>query len=88
MAETAGQRTFAVERLAQDIADVLYAEPGEIPADADLLEFGLDSIRLMTLVEKWRADGARIGFVDLAERPTLAAWAELLTTAGGTHAGA
>lgn len=35
----------------------------------------------MSLVEKWRAEGARISFVDLAERPTLRQWAELLTAA-------
>ncbi|GAA4793132.1 phosphopantetheine-binding protein [Streptomyces sanyensis] len=81
MADTAGQ-TFTRERLARDVADVLYVEADEIPVDENLLEQGLDSVRLMTLVERWRADGAEVAFVDLAERPTLAEWAALLAPAG------
>ncbi|MFD6879564.1 MULTISPECIES: phosphopantetheine-binding protein [unclassified Streptomyces] len=73
--------TFALERLVRDVADVLYAEPAEVLVDESLLDQGLDSIRLMTLVERWRAEGARISFVDLAERPTLRAWAEILSPA-------
>ncbi|MER6913618.1 phosphopantetheine-binding protein [Streptomyces sp. NPDC000594] len=88
MADTAGQRSFTVERLTQDVAEVLYTEPGELPADENLLDLGLDSIRLMTLVEKWRAEGARIGFADLAERPTLTEWAGLLAPAGDRRADA
>ncbi|MFJ5631441.1 phosphopantetheine-binding protein [Streptomyces goshikiensis] len=70
---------LTLDRLIQDVADVLYAEPGDISPDEDLLDQGLDSIRLMTLVERWRAEGARISFVDLAERPTLREWAALLS---------
>ncbi|PRH75781.1 phosphopantetheine attachment domain protein [Streptomyces solincola] len=83
MAETAGaRRTFTQERLAQDVADVLYVEADEVDPEDSLLDQGLDSIRLMTLLEKWRADGADVGFADLAERPTLRAWAVLLDPAG------
>ena len=46
--------------------------------ESDLLDEGLDSIRIMTLVEKWRRDGQNISFVDLFEDPTIAAWADLL----------
>ena len=46
--------------------------------DDDLFDAGLDSIRLMTVVEHLRAGGHDVSFVDLAERPTLTAWAELL----------
>ncbi|MEU5919038.1 phosphopantetheine-binding protein [Streptomyces sp. NPDC047141] len=83
MADTAGQQTFALERLARDVADVLYVEAEEVDPDESLLDQGLDSIRLMSLVEKWRAEGAEAGFVDLAERPTLRAWAALLAQPSG-----
>ncbi|WP_371634928.1 phosphopantetheine-binding protein [Streptomyces zaomyceticus] len=87
MADTAGQRAFTRERLTQDVADVLYVGAEEIAPQESLLDQGLDSIRLMTLVEAWRAEGAEIGFVDLAERPTLDEWAELLCSPrGATHA--
>jgi bifunctional isochorismate lyase/aryl carrier protein len=46
--------------------------------DDDLFDAGLDSIRLMTVVEHLRAGGHEVSFVDLAERPTLNAWTELL----------
>ncbi|MGW6981618.1 phosphopantetheine-binding protein [Streptomyces sp. NPDC054932] len=73
--------SFTLDRLVRDVADVLYTEPSDVSLEEDLLDQGLDSIRLMSLVEKWRAEGARISFVDLAERPTLRQWAELLTAA-------
>jgi bifunctional isochorismate lyase / aryl carrier protein len=53
---------------------------GEPPADdrENLLDLGLDSIRLMSLVEHLRAAGHDVTFVDLAERPTIADWLDLL----------
>ncbi|MFF4262507.1 phosphopantetheine-binding protein [Streptomyces virginiae] len=72
---------FTLDRLVRDVADVLYTEPSDVSLEEGLIDQGLDSIRLMSLVEKWRAEGARVSFVDLAERPTLRQWAELLTTA-------
>jgi aryl carrier-like protein len=62
-----------------DIAEMLHRDPADITATEDLYESGLDSVRLLTLVERWRAAGAEVGFVDLAERPTLANWLSLLT---------
>ncbi|MER5770983.1 phosphopantetheine-binding protein [Streptomyces sp. NPDC001985] len=76
--ETSAQGTFALERLVRDVAELLYTEAGDIDVTENLLDQGLDSIRLMTLVENWRDDGARISFVELAERPTLTEWAALL----------
>ncbi|MFF8960219.1 phosphopantetheine-binding protein [Streptomyces sp. NPDC014894] len=69
---------FALERLVRDVAEMLYVEPEDVDVAESLLDQGLDSIRLMTLVENWRTDGARISFVELAERPTLQEWAALL----------
>ncbi|GAB3214057.1 phosphopantetheine-binding protein [Marinactinospora thermotolerans] len=65
-------------QLRADVARVL-GEPAEtIGDDDDLLDFGMDSIRLMSLVETWRRAGARTDFAELAEEPTLAAWTRLL----------
>lgn len=80
-APPAARRPFDLDRLVQDVADVLCAEPDEIDPDESLLDQGLDSIRLMSLVSRWRTEGARIAFVDLAERPTLREWAEILSPA-------
>lgn len=63
--------------------ETLRAQVGElleepVTDDADLLEAGIDSIRLMTLLNRWQDEGHEVSFVDLAEQPTIAAWAELL----------
>jgi aryl carrier-like protein len=67
-----------LERLRADVADALGEPAGDIGDADDLLDRGLDSIRLMSLVERWRAEGAEVGFIDLAETPTLEAWSRLL----------
>ncbi|MEU8324546.1 phosphopantetheine-binding protein [Nonomuraea sp. NPDC048881] len=69
----------AEERLRAQIAVLLYVEPAELGPHDDLLDAGLDSIRVMTLIEAWKREGRDIGFPDLVDRPTIAAWAELLT---------
>lgn len=61
-------------RVIEDLVEVLFAEPSELSDDAELAELGLDSLRLSTLVERWRGAGARIGFAELAEEPVLGAW--------------
>ncbi|MFF7991447.1 phosphopantetheine-binding protein [Kitasatospora xanthocidica] len=72
---------FTVERIRAEVADLLGEDPADIPLDENLVDWGLDSIRLMTLAERWRAEGAEVAFVQLAERPALEAWAELLGAA-------
>lgn len=57
-----------------EIAELLYEDPTEVTDDENLIDFGLDSVRIMTLVERWRKLGVEITFADLAERPTLADW--------------
>ncbi|MFI7423857.1 phosphopantetheine-binding protein [Nonomuraea sp. NPDC049684] len=69
----------AEERLRAQIAGLLYVEPSELGLHDDLLDVGLDSIRVMTLIEGWKREGRDLGFPDLVDRPTIAAWAELLT---------
>ncbi|MBF6328353.1 phosphopantetheine-binding protein [Nocardia transvalensis] len=60
------------------VADELYLRPEELDPDADLLAAGLDSVRVLALVERWRAAGAQVGFMDLIERTTVRAWWERL----------
>ncbi|MFF2652554.1 phosphopantetheine-binding protein [Streptomyces sp. NPDC058045] len=68
-----------LDRLRADIADVLGEDPADIPLDENLLDHGLDSVRIMTLLERWRQQhGVQADFADLAEDPVLTAWAPLL----------
>lgn len=68
--------------LRADVAELLDLEPGELEFDDNLIDAGLDSIRVMMLIERWRARGAEIGFAELAEAPTLDGWHALLTGEG------
>lgn len=54
-----------------DLLAVLDAEEQEISDDDNLDELGLDSIRLMHLVEQWRTRGAEVNFTQLVGVSTL-----------------
>jgi mycobactin phenyloxazoline synthetase len=50
----------------------------EARPDDNLIELGMDSIRLMGLTGRLRKRGIEVRFAELAERPTLREWWELL----------
>ncbi|WP_121393540.1 phosphopantetheine-binding protein [Actinokineospora cianjurensis] len=60
------------------VAALLEVPPTTIADDDNLLDHGLDSIRVMTLLESWRTTGTALSFADLAETPTIAAWSTLV----------
>lgn len=62
----------------RDIADLLYLTPEELDDGEDLFAAGLDSVRILVLVEQWREAGVEISFTELAERATLGGWLALL----------
>lgn len=66
-----------------DVAELLGCDPAELSPETDLTDLGLDSMRIMGLVEQWRGAGAdTLEFADLAEQPNLGHWTKLL--AGNT----
>lgn len=50
----------------------------ELDKDENLFEMGLDSIRLMAMVDVLRENNIALGFAELAERPTLEEWKTML----------
>lgn len=68
---------LTLERIRRDVAELL-ADDLPLADEENLLDRGLDSIRMMTLVERWSGAGAEVTFPDLAEHPTIAGWWELL----------
>ncbi|WP_330275556.1 phosphopantetheine-binding protein [Lentzea sp. NBC_00516] len=67
------------EQLIADVADVLFIEPTEIDYELSLRDQGMDSVRLMDLVERWRSAGVdRIDFITLAEDSRLGHWIEVI----------
>lgn len=72
---------LTLDAVRADVAELLYLGPEELSDNENLFDAGLDSVRLLGLVERWRDHGATIGFADLAEQPTLTAWWTLLRRA-------
>lgn len=65
----------------QQVAELLGESPSDIDDNEDLIDRGLDSIRMMSLAERWRSNGADVTFVKLAAGPTISAWWNLLSSA-------
>jgi bifunctional isochorismate lyase/aryl carrier protein len=76
------------EQMRADIAEMLHETPDAIRDDDDLMDYGVDSMRLLNLIVKWGEQGVEIDFADMAEAPTLANWwaaaeAQMAGKAGG-----
>jgi bifunctional isochorismate lyase / aryl carrier protein len=68
-----------IEQLRSELAELLdEGDAASISSQESLFDRGLDSIRLMMLVERFQQRGAPVTFGDLAEQPTLLAWATLI----------
>ena len=73
------QNVFQVRHAQQDLALAPHlAQPFEALAleaavsdDENLIDAGLDSIRVMGLIEDWKEHGRTVGFADLAADPTI-----------------
>lgn len=64
----------------EEVAQMLREEPSDIGDRDNLItHWGLDSIRIMSLVERWRRSGIAVSFVELAEQPTVECWWKLLS---------
>ncbi|WP_019630446.1 phosphopantetheine-binding protein [Actinomadura atramentaria] len=70
---------ITLDGLRAEVAATLGVPPDELAPDGNLMDAGLDSIRVMMLIERWREEGARVGFAELAEIPTLEGWHAVLT---------
>ncbi|MDQ7909540.1 phosphopantetheine-binding protein [Phytohabitans sp. ZYX-F-186] len=70
---------LSTEQMIADVADVLYLDPAAVDYELNLRDQGMDSVRLMDLVERWRSAGVeRIDFITLAEDSRLGHWIEVL----------
>ncbi|MCW5256026.1 isochorismatase family protein [Verminephrobacter aporrectodeae subsp. tuberculatae] len=67
--------------LLAEISRSLQLPPGELAAEDPLMDWGLDSIRLMGFVESWRQAGRDVSFVQLAQATSAAAWWAVLEAA-------
>ncbi|MFN2744572.1 MULTISPECIES: isochorismatase family protein [Bacillus] len=68
------------QKIREQIAALLYESPDDITDNENLIFRGLDSVRMMSLAERWRSNGAEVTFVELAEEPTIENWWRLLSS--------
>lgn len=66
------------EALKQTILDLTGIAEEDFDPDGDLLDFGLDSIQVITLLGDWQDQGIKIDLASLAKERTLNAWWRLL----------
>ena len=71
------------EQLRSQILPLLDDDSEELDNDDNLIDYGLDSVRMMALATRWRKIRADIDFVALAKTPTINGWWALLS--GATH---
>ncbi|GHC26713.1 isochorismatase [Kushneria pakistanensis] len=77
-----GAGTMTQAALTERVATLAGVSAEEIPADDNLLFYGLDSMRMMTFVEELRREGFDVSFMDLVEAPTITDWVALLNRQG------
>ena len=70
------------ECLREDVLAML-AEVDEVSGDENLISLGLDSLKIMRLLSRWRKAGAGVTFADMVEEPTLNAWWRLVCRGTG-----
>jgi bifunctional isochorismate lyase/aryl carrier protein len=76
------------EQMRADLGALLRIDAHEIADDDNLLDHGLDSMRLMRLAQQWNDRGIAVSFAALAERPELAHWWRLVSASREQETGA
>ncbi|WP_061009985.1 isochorismatase family protein [Vibrio sp. CUB2] len=66
------------QHLTQQLAALLEVPVDEMTPDDSLLDFGLDSVRMMSLVGYWQQAGLDVSFMELAAKPSLQDWWQLI----------
>lgn len=66
------------QHLTQQLAALLEVPVDEMTPDDCLLDFGLDSVRMMSLVGDWQQAGLDVSFMELAAKPSLQDWWQLI----------
>lgn len=78
VSSTAEQPQLSQTDLHQRVLALLYDDIAEIDPDDNLLDYGLDSVQVMTLISEWQQRGITIQFEELARNPSLNAWWSLI----------
>lgn len=66
------------KELKTQLLTMVEIDEEQFDPNENLIDYGLDSVRTMAIVSEWRKLGIDVSFVDLARRPTLNGWWELI----------
>ncbi|WP_330233066.1 amino acid adenylation domain-containing protein [Nocardia sp. NBC_00508] len=72
-------QVFDLAELRELVISTLELDGEGLEDDADLISLGVDSIRMMRVAGRLRATGLDVNFAELAAKPSLAAWSELVS---------
>lgn len=67
-------QALTLEQMRADVAAALAEDPEEIRDDDNLMDLGLDSMRVLSLVMQWSETGIALDVSQLAEHVTLGQW--------------
>lgn len=71
-------KQWSIEQLRQEIIPLLDDADDTIDDNENLLDYGLNSVQIMSLISRWNHAGYKVDFVDMVKEPTLARWLHLL----------
>lgn len=76
--------SITLERMREQIAAILEQPVSVIEDGANLLDLGLDSMRMMELATRWSDEcGLYVDFASLAEHPEIRTWWRLVSDREG-----
>ena len=73
---------FTLERMRADVARMLREDPENIGLDDNLMDWGLDSMRLLDLVVGWNAEGLALDVMEIGAETTLNGWWRVIQQQG------
>ena len=71
---------LTLARMRADVAEMLGEAPEDISTEENLMDLGLDSMRVLGLVLAWGNTGLPLEFSQLAEHTTLRQWWNVVQT--------
>lgn len=75
---------LTLERIRADVAAILEAPASAVEDGMNLLDLGLDSMRIMELAQRWSDEsGAFVDAASLMEEPEVTAWWKRVSDPGG-----